>query len=253
MKDLIKLTFHKNGDGEYHCPITSKIFNKSSYIVAVGKTGNVYSYDAVRQLNIAKGDFRDLVDSTPFAPTDVITIQNPQDSARQNVSNFAHIARSSGPSKSEMAENERYRIDAPSTSTNSAASQNEQDSAVPSGQRMNPEIVTKHAHIRHNSATKRIFAEIQAEHEKQEQSKSNKKRKKMVLSNGDKLTKNKANALGLYNRYTTGRMAASFTSTAMAPVFKDEFQPFTEQQVREERWRNIKGMQSPGLSLPCSN
>merc|ERR1712190_654715 len=133
-----------NDDGEYHCPITRKIFNKSSYIVAIGKTGNVYSYDAIKQLNIKKGDFKDLLDSTPFAPTDIITIQNPQDAARQNVENFVHIVRSRGISKEDLAENEEYKIDEASTTNNG---NNGGSGSVSSHRRMNPEIVTQHAQI----------------------------------------------------------------------------------------------------------
>ena len=31
--------------GKYHCPVTYKVFNENSHIVAVRTTGNVYSYD----------------------------------------------------------------------------------------------------------------------------------------------------------------------------------------------------------------
>lgn len=55
------------------------------------------------------------------------------------------------------------------------------------------------------------------------------------------LSKNKLNKYGLLNSYSTGKMAASFTSTVMTPVFKDELQPFTDQQIREEKWKLVKG------------
>merc|ERR1712228_355263 len=70
---------------------------------------------------------------------------------------------------------------------------------------------------------------------------------------GDKLIKNKANKLGLNNAYYTGRMAASFTSTAMTPVFKDELQPYTEAQIREEKWRNVKGHGKKGYIRMVTN
>jgi peptidyl-prolyl cis-trans isomerase-like protein 2 len=44
--ELIKLNFHKNEKGEYHCPITYKVFNDFSHIIAIRETGNVYSYEA---------------------------------------------------------------------------------------------------------------------------------------------------------------------------------------------------------------
>lgn len=49
--DLIKLNFHKNEAGEYHCPVTYKTFTEHSHIVAVRETGNVYSYSAYLELN----------------------------------------------------------------------------------------------------------------------------------------------------------------------------------------------------------
>jgi len=45
----------------------------------------------------------------------------------------------------------------------------------------------------------------------------------------------------LRNVYTSGRMAASFTSTVMEPVLHDELTPMSEEQIRQERWRNVKG------------
>ena len=46
LKDVIKLTFHKNVDGEYHCPVLNKVFTESTHIVALRPTGNVYCYEA---------------------------------------------------------------------------------------------------------------------------------------------------------------------------------------------------------------
>ena len=37
--DLTKLTFHKNAEGKYHCPVLFKVFNAHSHIVAVKPTG----------------------------------------------------------------------------------------------------------------------------------------------------------------------------------------------------------------------
>lgn len=47
LKDLIKLNFYKNADGEYNCPVTNKVFTEHTHIVAVKPTGNVYAYEAV--------------------------------------------------------------------------------------------------------------------------------------------------------------------------------------------------------------
>lgn len=90
-KSLIKLTFYRNGDGEYHCPSLFKPFTKNSHIVAIGTTGNVFSYEAVEQLNIKTKNWKDLVDDTPFTRKDIITIQDPNNVEKFNISSFHHI------------------------------------------------------------------------------------------------------------------------------------------------------------------
>lgn len=45
VKSLTKLNFHKNAEGQYHCPVLFKVFSKHSHIVAVRNTGNVFSYE----------------------------------------------------------------------------------------------------------------------------------------------------------------------------------------------------------------
>lgn len=75
VKDLIKLHFHKNGDGEYQCPVLHKVFTEFTHIVAVGKTGNVFSYEAIRELNIKPKIWKELLTDEPFSKEDLITIQ----------------------------------------------------------------------------------------------------------------------------------------------------------------------------------
>jgi len=51
-KDLLKITFHKNTEDQYICPITYKVFGQHSHIVVVKPTGNVYTWEAIDTLNI---------------------------------------------------------------------------------------------------------------------------------------------------------------------------------------------------------
>lgn len=44
-KELVRLNFHKNADGKYHCPVIFKVFNENTHIVAVKPTGNVFAYE----------------------------------------------------------------------------------------------------------------------------------------------------------------------------------------------------------------
>lgn len=57
-KSLIKLQFTKNSDGKYHCPVLFKVFNENSHIVAIKTSGNVFSYEAVEQLNFKAKNFK---------------------------------------------------------------------------------------------------------------------------------------------------------------------------------------------------
>eukprot|EP00775_Hariotina_reticulata_P001460 gene1460-1802_t len=75
--DLIKLNYHRNADGEYACPVTSKVFTPHSHIVAVKATGNVYSYDAIDELCIKPKNWKDLLTDEPFTRKDIIHIQDP--------------------------------------------------------------------------------------------------------------------------------------------------------------------------------
>nr|CUU00241.1 hypothetical transcript [Hymenolepis microstoma] len=78
VSELIKLNFHKNADGKFHCPITFKVFNQNTHIVAIRPTGNVYAYE-------------DLLTSEPFTKDDIINIQDPNSLDKFNISAFYHV------------------------------------------------------------------------------------------------------------------------------------------------------------------
>lgn len=87
-KSLFKLNLHQNSKEQYHCPITYKIFNDHTHIVAISKTGNVFSNDCIEELNIKAGFYKDLLTDEPFTKKDIITIQDPQNLAKFNMNNF---------------------------------------------------------------------------------------------------------------------------------------------------------------------
>ncbi|KAL7288708.1 hypothetical protein TKK_0017433 [Trichogramma kaykai] len=90
-KSLTKLNFFKNADGDYHCPVLFKPFLKHSHIVAIKTTGNVFSYEAIEQLNIKSRHWKDLITDEPFTRKDIITIQDPSNARKFNLSTFHHI------------------------------------------------------------------------------------------------------------------------------------------------------------------
>ena len=77
MKQIKKLNFTKNENGNFECPILNKEFTDKTHIIAIGTTGNVYSWEAVEELNIKNKNYKDLLTDVPFTRKDIITIQNP--------------------------------------------------------------------------------------------------------------------------------------------------------------------------------
>lgn len=76
--DLIRLHLRKNESGEYFCPILLKGFGPHSKIVANAKTGNVYSWEAVQEMNISKSYWKDLITEEAFTRDDLIILQDPE-------------------------------------------------------------------------------------------------------------------------------------------------------------------------------
>lgn len=92
MSQLLTLHFHKNERGRYHDPVAFKEFNESTHIVAIGTSGNVYSWDTVQKLNIKAKNWVDLIDDTKsFKREDIITLQDPKDPTRREVGNLHHV------------------------------------------------------------------------------------------------------------------------------------------------------------------
>ena len=88
---MIRLHFTKNADGVYHCPVTFKVFNESTTIVAIKPSGNVYNMEAVQELNIKGKNMTDLLTGEPFRKEDIIVIQDPKDTSRREIDSFFHV------------------------------------------------------------------------------------------------------------------------------------------------------------------
>lgn len=187
VKTLVKLKFHRNGEGDYHCPALFKPFTKNSHIVAVAATGNVFSYEAVDQLNIKTKNWKDLVDDTPFQRKDLITIQDPQNIQKFDISKFHHIQKNLRVlTEEEIAE------------------------------RKDPTARLKTV----NLETKETLAELERDYQPAE--------------NTEEKTRKVADKFNAAH-YSTGAVAASFTSTAMVPVFTHEPAIIEDDLVRYER------------------
>lgn len=100
---LIKMHWSKNTDGDYQCPITFKVFNDHTHIVAIKTTGNVFAYDAVEELNIRSKYWKDLLTDVPFTRKDIVTIQDPHNMKLRNMSDFDFVKKGLAPIKDQAA------------------------------------------------------------------------------------------------------------------------------------------------------
>jgi peptidyl-prolyl cis-trans isomerase-like protein 2 len=92
--EIIRLNMSKNSDGVWHCPVLYKVFNNNTHVVAIRNTGNVFSYDAVHELNIKAKNYFDLLTGEQFQKSDIITLQNPEDPAKcalRDIGNFKYL------------------------------------------------------------------------------------------------------------------------------------------------------------------
>lgn len=88
--DLVSLHFHRNAEsGRFQCPVLFKEFTEHTKIAAVRTSGNVFSFEAIDQLNLKAGHMKDLLTGTEFAREDVIIIHDPQKS--KNVAEMFYV------------------------------------------------------------------------------------------------------------------------------------------------------------------
>uniref|UniRef100_A0A1I8EVD6 RING-type E3 ubiquitin-protein ligase PPIL2 n=1 Tax=Wuchereria bancrofti TaxID=6293 RepID=A0A1I8EVD6_WUCBA len=89
-KELIHLKFDKDSDGNFRCPVTFRVFTPTSHIVTICQTGNVYSLEAIEELNLKPGHLRDLLTDEPFQRKD-IKIEETEEEEADEV-NAAHYS-----------------------------------------------------------------------------------------------------------------------------------------------------------------
>uniref|UniRef100_A0A8B9JXN8 Peptidylprolyl isomerase like 2 n=1 Tax=Astyanax mexicanus TaxID=7994 RepID=A0A8B9JXN8_ASTMX len=187
-KSLIKLNFSKNSEGKYHCPVLYTVFTNNSHIVANKVTGNVFSHEAVEQLNIKTKSYKDLLTDEPFTRQDIITLQDPTNLDKFNVSDFFHVKNNLkvlDPDEEKAKQDPAYHL----KST--------------------------------NLETRETLAELYKEYKGDELLAS-------TMKEPEAKKTDKLNAA----HYSTGRVSASFTSTAMAPATIHEADAIADDAVR---------------------
>ncbi|GAB7339322.1 hypothetical protein MBLNU457_5971t1 [Dothideomycetes sp. NU457] len=212
--ELIKLNFAKNEDGEYVDPVTYKVFTDNTHIVALKNTGNTFAYDTVERLNIKGKNWRDLVTDDEFSRKDIITLQDPQNLASRDLSTF------------------KYVQDGVSALTP------EQEAERKAG--VNEEAMGSSAKI---LKAKEAVAKARAEREKAGSATGG--QSKVVAKKADTPASSIQTGKSVpYNaaRHTTGKAAASFTSTGLSPHTGAEYATLSDEEYMLRRGRiKIKG------------
>lgn len=209
LEDLITLQFHKNGEGKFCCPVTFEAFNSNSRITAVSVTGNVYNHKTIQELNISGKNWKDLVSDEPFTSKNLICLQNPLEErllpSRSNW--FLNKTSFKVPSKEEEPlDDGRANATNPSTST-----------AVPSSSSTSTSTSSKDL----------IMAEFHKKHPPVTQS---------FVKSASEATKDDP----FTAHYSTGKMAASLTSTSMNIVTKQESAKLDVEQVLFDQMKLVK-------------
>uniref|UniRef100_A0AAR2LY12 RING-type E3 ubiquitin-protein ligase PPIL2 n=1 Tax=Pygocentrus nattereri TaxID=42514 RepID=A0AAR2LY12_PYGNA len=209
---LMCFSFHNLYHWKYHCPVLYTVFTNNSHIVTNKVTGNVFSYEAVEQLNIKTKSYKDLLTDEPFTRQDIITLQvgvcpgscitfpshsclercvcvcDPTNLDKFNVSNFFHVKNNVkvlDPDEEKAKQDPAYHLKTT------------------------------------NLETRETLAELYKEYKGDELLAS-------TMKEPEAKKTDKLNAA----HYSTGRVSASFTSTAMAPATIHEADAIADDAVR---------------------
>lgn len=183
--DLITLNFTKNEDGEFIDPVSFKVFTDNTHIVALKNSGNVFAWDTIERLNIKAKNWHDLVSDEAFTRKDIITLQDPQSIESRDFSSFKHVK--------------------------------DGDTVLPdSSSSVNKEALGNAAKI---LKAKEAVAKARAERQAKAQGTQMSKAVTTTQKNGTKGAVNAESKKPAYNAavYTSGKAAASFTSTGVTP------------------------------------
>jgi peptidyl-prolyl cis-trans isomerase-like 2 len=210
-KDLIKLNFARNADtagdaskagvtdgkGDLIDPVTFKVLTENTHVVAVrhGSYANVFAWETVERMNIKAKMWRDLVDDVEFTRKDIITLQDPRNAASRDLSQFKHIREGEGAVLTKAQQEERK----PTIGAHGSAPKNDEKIAKAK------EAVERARRERESGIGANVSLVKAAA--------QNGLRKAMIQDK--KLAENAA-------AYTTGRAAASFTSTGLTPETSGE-------------------------------
>lgn len=219
-KDLIRLTFARNaesdslgaglsdGKGDLIDPVTYKVFTDNTHIVAIrhGTYANVFAWDTVDRMNIKPKMWRDLVDDEEFTRADIITLQDPQNAASRSLDQFKYLKEGHEAQLTKEQEEER-------------AGSNINAGALGS---MGEKVLRAKAAVEKARKARESGGDVnRSSTALAKPSAATVARQPLIQDK--KLSANSA-------AYTTGKAAASFTSTGLTPETSGERAQLTEEE-----------------------
>lgn len=213
--ELVKLDFAKNDEGDMVDPVTFKVFTDNTHIVALGNTGNVFAYDTVGRLNIKAKMWRDMVSDVEFGRKDIITLQDPQNIESRNLSLFKFIQEGTDT----LTEEQRRERNDPARNVNKRALGN------------SAEVLTAKEVLKVRDAIKaprsKCIPNISKMGAPSKSSKTSSNVQVLKPSPSGRISKPVPfNAA----QHTTGKAAASFTSTGLTPHTSNERALLSEEE-----------------------
>lgn len=215
ISDLVPLHFHRNNEGKIHCPVTFKVFTNHSHVVMNAASGHIYSYEAVEELNRRNKNWKDLITSQTFTLADVVTIQQGDSIANREVAKFYYIVEGQQDEVVKHITNKKPQ---------KTAEQEAEDAMK----------------IRRNPAMQRIYEEKARIKEAEQAEKAALEDTKEEEKNTKGQAPNEGKARKTHERYTSGDVAESFTSTA-TPLRNDNIlRVMTEEEDLEDLYNIVR-------------
>ncbi|CAM1502823.1 Fc.00g075990.m01.CDS01 [Cosmosporella sp. VM-42] len=229
-KDLIRLNFARNsesdslgaglsdGKGDLIDPVTYKVFTDNTHIVAIrhGTYANVFAWDTVERMNIKAKTWRDLVDDEEFTRADIITLQDPQNAASRNLDQFKYLKDGGEAQLTKEQEEERKAGNINAGALGS----------------MGDKVLRAKAAVEKARKAREQGGDINRSSGALTKSNASVVARQPMIRD-EKLASNAA-------AYTTGRAAASFTSTGLTPETSGERALLTDEEfmLKPKRVKN---------------
>ena len=200
-------------------PVTFKVFTDNTHVVAIrhGSEANVFAWDTIERLNIKAKMWKDLVDDREFGRSDIITLQDPQNIESRDLSKYKFLQEGTSVLTKEQEEERKggnVNIDALG--------------------RVGDKVLRAKEAVEKARRERAALGDVN--------------RSKAVALSGPNHTAPKPSMVQekklAYNaaQYTTGRAAASFTSTGLTPETSGERALLTDEEYMLKPKRvKIKG------------